>query len=1218
MIEHQIFQTQTLSLLLIEDNQTTVELLIRLLQNSQFNEARITVVESLEKVATQQISSSIDLILLDLGRFRTQASQANIENQLLALPDLPLLVLYDPQDEAFAQTLIRSGIQGFLSKELLTPTTLTSAIHQILQQVETQNCFQVQISALLAKVQQLECTIDNSLIAVDQLNQHITALEGIFSAIPDAIVFADTERRVCKVNPGFNQIFACPSNIVLGQTTEQLHASSAGYQTHGQRHDHPQANGTIGVYEEQYRRQNGEVFVGETVGTEVKDHSGQTLGYLNIIRDISDRKQAERSLAQSEAMNRALLRAIPDRLVWMKSDGTYLQVKGQTFSEDPAFSDATVHDYLSIEQVTQKLHYVQQALQTCELQQYERRIVCNGHPRYEDVRIIPWEQDNVLVMVRDITTQKQAEITLRESQERYQALSTKTPVMLHSIDIDGRLIHVSDYWLEKLGYERHEVIGRKLAEFLSAEIQRCAQGVVLPEYFRTDICSDVPYQIITKGGQVIDVLLSATTERDSSGKFVRSLAVMVDVTERNRAVAALEVSEARFQTFMDNSPALAFMKDADSGQFLYINKPFETFFHIQAADLLGKTDVDWLPPEVAKQTRRNDLLAMQLEQPLQLVETVPDRDGNPQDWLVFKFPCQISNTQNILGGVAINITEQKRLECQLYEEKELAQVTLHSIGDAVITTDAQGCITYFNPVAEKLTGWPQAEARGLPLSEVFIILNEYTREPVENPVTVVLREGIIVGLANHTILISRDGQERGIEDSAAPIRNREGEIIGTVLVFHDVTESRQLSRQLTWQATHDELTQLVNRREFERQLSELLQTAQDTSMLCYLDLDQFKLVNDTCGHPAGDALLQTVADILKNQVRVTDTVARLGGDEFAILLRQCTPEFARRIANLMCQSIREFRFVWGDHSFSIGASIGLVELVPENQNLAEVLAASDAACYAAKEAGRNRIHMYRADDLTLSRQRDQQQWCLRIDRALEDNRFCLYHQPIASLREVQGKPHHTELLLRLISEEGQIIAPMAFIPAAERYHRMQKIDQWVISQFLTNLSQAETDSQMIYNINLSGTSLNDEQFLQFLKDALLHSPVDPARLCFEITETAAISNLTQVAAFMKSLKQLGCQFALDDFGSGMSSFGYLRQLPVDYIKIDGSFIQQLHDPISQAIVDSICKIGRAMNTRTIAERVEDSIAMARLRDLGVDYVQGYGIAKPSPFCVANP
>ncbi len=565
---------------------------------------------------------------------------------------------------------------------------------------------------------------------------------------------------------------------------------------------------------------------------------------------------------------------------------------------------------------------------------------------------------------------------------------------------------------------------------------------------------------------------------------------------------AQSASEQRFQAFMDNSPNLAFAKEASTGRIVYVNRPFETFFRIKAADIIGKTDFDWQPLEIAQHNQQNDREVAESGQSMEVIETVPDANGTPQEWRVLKFPYRDANNQLFVGGIAVNITEQRCLERQLYQ-----------------------------------------------------------------------------------------------------------------------------------QANHDELTQLANRRQFERELTEMLRPREKVGVLCYLDLDQFKLINDSCGHAAGDQLLQQVATILTKQVRTSDTVARLGGDEFAILLRQCSLGFAREITNLMCQRIRALRFVWQGRTFSIGASIGVVAIASENDDAAEIMAAADAACYTAKKTGRNRVHVYNADDLSLSRQRDQQQWCLKIDRALEENRFQLYHQPIVPVG-ISDRPYlHTEILLRIKDEQGQLIAPMAFIPAAERYHRMSLIDQWVVRHCLAELGrdsanqagsgaqgnrkQRSKSSHRLYNINLSGASLSDKQCLATLKATIQDSRINPALLCFEITETAAISNLRDVTVFMATLKQIGCQFALDDFGSGMSSFGYLRQLPVDYIKIDGSFIQNIKDPLNVAIVGSICSIGRAMNFQVIAESVEDNTTRRKLKTLGVDYVQGYGIATPAPFSLAH-
>ncbi|GAB1544505.1 hypothetical protein NUACC21_71810 [Scytonema sp. NUACC21] len=575
-----------------------------------------------------------------------------------------------------------------------------------------------------------------------------------------------------------------------------------------------------------------------------------------------------------------------------------------------------------------------------------------------------------------------------------------------------------------------------------------------------------------------------------------------------------------------------------------------------------------------------------------------------------------------------DITERKRLEQELYEEKELAQVTLQSIGDGVITTDAAGKIKYMNPVAEQLTGWNLVDAQGKPLVEVLTAIDETTRETVENPLEKALRSGCSVGLAKNSVLITRNGSEIPIDDSAAPIRDRNGEIIGAVMVFQDVSQTRSMARQLSWQATHDPLTGLSNRREFERRLEIAFNNAKVQNLqhaLCYLDLDRFKIVNDTCGHFAGDELLRQVTALLQNQVRSSDTLARLGGDEFAILLEACPLDPALRIANTILQRIQEFRFVWQDKTFNIGVSIGLVPIDADSQSMNSVLSAADAACYTAKHRGRNRVHLYQADDSDLIKTQGEMQWGVKISQALEDNRFCLYYQKIVPTNLTKSGEEHYEVLLRLIDEKGELVLPMTFIPAAERYNLMPAIDRWVIRTLFASLKERKKDiwtSSMkqennygcLYAINLSGASINDEQFLGFVREQLLLHQIPPQIICFEITETVAIANLTKAAGFIGSLREIGCRFALDDFGSGMSSFCYLKNLPVDFLKIDGSFIKNIvEEPIDTVMVEAINQIGHVMGIQTIAEFVENEDILTKLKAIGVDYAQGYGIAKPHPF-----
>jgi diguanylate cyclase (GGDEF)-like protein/PAS domain S-box-containing protein len=560
------------------------------------------------------------------------------------------------------------------------------------------------------------------------------------------------------------------------------------------------------------------------------------------------------------------------------------------------------------------------------------------------------------------------------------------------------------------------------------------------------------------------------------------------------------------------------------------------------------------------------------------------------------------------------IAERQRAENTLFDEKERIQVTLASIGDAVITTDMAGRVDYLNRSAEQLIGWPQVEAEGQLLRHVLSIVDENTRDPVDDPVERCLQEDKIVGLSSSTLLIGRNGQEISIDYSAAPIRDHEGTTIGAVLIFRDVTEARLTARQLSYHASHDALTGLVNRREFERRLERILTTAlpEEPHAVVYLDLDQFKVVNDTCGHVAGDELLRQVGPVLVSQVRKRDTVARLGGDEFGVLLEHCQQGQALRIAHQMREALQDLRFVWEDRGFTIGASIGLVPIGPGVDTVANIFRAADDACYAAKEQGRNRVHLYEPDDHELAQRHGEMQWVPRIQEALAKSRFTLFYQPIIPLGET-GRTHG-EVLLRLLNRDGDLISPSAFIPAAERYNQMPAIDRWVIGRVFAALRDPDTGMPSgSVAINLSGQSLSDRLFLEFVEQQIEACGVGLERICFEITETAAISNLSLAKRFFSALKPRGCRFALDDFGSGLSSFAYLKTLSVDFLKIDGGFVKDmLRDPIDHAMVEAIHRIGHVMGLQTIAESVEDEKILARLKTMGVNYAQGYAVGRPRP------
>jgi len=568
-----------------------------------------------------------------------------------------------------------------------------------------------------------------------------------------------------------------------------------------------------------------------------------------------------------------------------------------------------------------------------------------------------------------------------------------------------------------------------------------------------------------------------------------------------------------------------------------------------------------------------------------------------------------------LLGVEVDITEGKLYEEALFREKESAQITLRSIGDGVITTDANSNVEYINPVAEELTGWKVDDASGRSIDEIFRGFHEETCEPLENPLAVSIRRDRAIKSVRPTLLIRRDGNELYIESTASPIRDGKGEVTGGVLVFHDVSESPELNRGLSYHASHDILTGLVNRREFENRLKRALKSARarETSYaLLYLDLDQFKIVNDSCGHSAGDALLGQLGALLKSKIRWRDTLARLGGDEFGVLLESCSLEEAMNTAETLRMAIGEYKFVWEERNFRLGASIGVVPITADNEDVAALLSAADSACAAAKEAGRNRIHSFQENDIDLMRRRREMQWAARINNALEEDRFELFRQTIQPL-QTEEKGAHYEILLRMRDENGGIISPGLFIEAAERYGITPGIDRWVIrSAFRWLVSEADERERLaLCSINLSGQSLGDEKFLPFVIDQFQMSGIDASKICFEITETAAIASYSQANRFINALKELGCMFALDDFGTGLSSFGYLKHFPVDFLKIDGSFVKEiLHDPIDREMVRSINEIGHLTGKKTIAEFAENEEIITMLRGMGIDYAQGYGVSEP--------
>ncbi len=715
-----------------------------------------------------------------------------------------------------------------------------------------------------------------------------------------------------------------------------------------------------------------------------------------------------------------------------------------------------------------------------------------------------------------------------------------------------------------------------------------------------------------------------------------------------QAEEARRESEERFRLLAEHTSDLVCLHEPD-GRYLYVSPSCQALLGYRPEELLGKDPYEFLAPDDRERVRREHHEPVLARRETQVVTYRFRRADGDYTWLetvTEPVPGAGGEVARLVTS-SRDVTERRRAQEQLFHEKELAQVTLQSIGEGVITTDAAGLIDYLNPVAEKLTGWQLGAAAGRPLDDVFHLVDEGEHRPIAGLVGQVLAGEGAPALPEQAALVGPGGREFAIEATAAPIRDRAGRTVGTVFVFRDVTKTRELAQQLSYQASHDPLTGLINRRELEARLGQSLElagvgagadpagdtgaaadptaengaaalaparapAADPADVLCYLDLDQFKVVNDTCGHVAGDEFLRRLASLLRGRVRRTDTLARLGGDEFGILLRGCPLEQAVALARDIGRAIRDFRFHWQGRVFAVGASIGVVAVDAEFEGVADVLRAADSACYAAKERGRNRVQVYQRDDRDLARRHGEMQWLSRLHDALAADRFELFGQPI--LAAASGEPRHFEILVALRDREGRRVPPDIFIPAAERYNLMPAIDRWVVRTIFARMPRAwwERDGGACF-INLSGTSLVDETFLRFVEEQLARHRVPPTAVCFEITETAAIANLTEATRFMQRLKELGCRFALDDFGSGLSSFAHLRALPVDFLKIDGAFVRDIEsDPVDYAMVEAINRIGHLLGLETIAEYVESDAILARVAALGVDLVQGFALGRPRP------
>jgi diguanylate cyclase (GGDEF)-like protein/PAS domain S-box-containing protein len=663
-----------------------------------------------------------------------------------------------------------------------------------------------------------------------------------------------------------------------------------------------------------------------------------------------------------------------------------------------------------------------------------------------------------------------------------------------------------------------------------------------------------------------------------------------------------------------------------SDVILYANRQFASYVGVDRIELIGRRLADLVPPEYSDLVKENIERRLAGESAAERYEI--DMVGLQGQVSRLEISSQLAEydrgTALLITGVEI-IPTQTVQTLRLPEEAPAAQpqlLALQSLAEAIIATDREGRITFMNPAAEQLTGLDASAATGKPLEEAVTLVDESERRLLSEPLRQALTSGTPTNLSRRALLLPRsDGGERAIELTASPLRDAAREAVGAVVMLHDVTELRGLARQMSYQATHDALTGLVNRREFERRLQEAIDAGHrgdSQHVLCYLDLDRFKLVNDTSGHVAGDGMLREVAKLLRDAVRDSDTVGRLGGDEFGLLLIGCPLDKARQIADDLTRAVGDYRFVWKDRIFNIGVSVGLVEISRESGTLEELLAAADTACYVAKKQGSGRVAVYSARDEALARHTGEIQWLQRLQSALKDNRFQLYHQIIVPAHEEDSGPA-LEVLVRLRDEGGAELPPAEFMRAAERYRLMGLVDRWVVQTTLAALGRGALalPANRSVAINVSGQTLGDVQFLEFVVECFDSTGAAPTQVCFEITESAVIANLEHARRFVGVLHGMGCQFALDDFGSGVGSFSNLKNLPLDYLKIDGSFMRNLaRDTVNQAMVTAMIELARTLKFKVIAEQVEDSAAAETARKMGVDYLQGYAIGRPQPLSLA--
>ena len=1119
---------------------------------------------------------------------------------------------------------------------------------------------------------QMEATITQSLTGT-------TPIEAIFDSVTEALLSVSESGIVCNCNRVCTHYFGLTRDQLIGSKIEHIlpavkdmpvDAFLAPFMS-----DLDESHINVKGGQVDALRANGDRFVAEVSASKLE--AGDSHMYVISLRDVTGRQAAETALKENEERFRALIENAPEAIVVYDLDeGRFVDVNDQACElfnlSRTRLLTVGPEDVSPHEQPDGTLSfgvvrgYIDRALEG-ELPLFEwthmdsvgTEIPCEVRLS----RLPAGDKKLIRASITNITDRKKNEALAFAQNKILEMIAASVPhektlrAVCRSAEQIGDGFRAAIMELGPRGKTLSVSAAPSLPEPIKAILDfievgessiSCGAAVHFGEdRFITDIRTDSSWEpnrsiaashdieatwsflVKAARGQVIgtlDIYVDATRapstdELDRLGRLARLAGIAI---RRQLDENKLKSSEMRYRGLFENVVDGVYIASRE-GEIIAANPALVEMLGFESADELkaaGPTPMLYVNPI----DRERVFARLEAEGVVKNFEyRLRCRDG--REIVVLENARAVYDDDgNIIAheGTITDITERKRAETRIFEEKERAQVTLQSIGDGVITTDAEGNVDYINPVAQDLTGWDMRSARGKPVTEIMTIINEHTRATVDNPVMRCLKEGRVITLEQNSLLISRKSDEIQIQDSAAPIRDRIGNIIGSVMVFHDVSKETRLFRQLSYQASHDPLTGLINRREFENRLmtalDDIRSKPEETHALLYMDLDQFKVVNDTFGHSAGDSLLKQLSELVHTNIRSTDLLARLGGDEFGILLERCSEERALEVAEKIRDSIEGYRFEWQDSFTTVRCSMGVVIVTSENADVADLMGSADVACYSAKDMGRNQVHLYKDSDASL--RHEEMKWVSRISSAVEEDRLELYFQPIVGIgKESKQSRGHYELLLRMRDESGNVVSPDQFIPAAERYNLMSTLDRWVIRTALSELADRKGGEEANYTIaiNLSGTSLSEDRFLSDVIAELEQQKLPHGAICFEITETAAISNLSRVVHFMQTLKKLGCLFSLDDFGSGLSSFTYLKNLPVDYLKIDGQFISNVADDnVDESMVKAIQQVGHAMGIETIADRVETKKVLEKLSSLGVEFAQGYYIARPTSVATFEP